>query len=155
EYTPEGRQIIQHWESKAAPPLIENAPHGHLPGSEKAKQANDTLAAVEEADRKLVEERKKAPPPEKPKYSVEIDLSNPDDPIVRGEAGDVLPLLQKFIQATWRDDWWHIRPADVATIHAASQQLGFGVTEFPSQGKKGTAVQSKAGAGPAQATAAA
>jgi hypothetical protein len=65
---------------------------------------------------------------------------------VLGHAGEVLPLLEKFIKATWgKDEFWHVRPEDVPTIHAAGKQLGFGVTEFPSQGK--AAVEGKASAG--------
>lgn len=148
--TPEGR--IYHLpddEPQEMPQLTEDAAHGHEAGSEKAKKAEATLAAVEAEDARLAAERaaKAAPQPQEAakKYSIEIDLTNPEDPIVRGDVDHVLPVLEKHIVATWKEDWWHIRPVDVQTLHAASKQMNFAVTEFPSQGK-GAAVKGEANA---------
>lgn len=166
QYTENGRAIVYPDAVEGAPLLDENAAHGHAPGSEKAKQAEATLAKVEEEDRKLKEERAKksagAPdkprgpePPAKqdvsekeaaphPKFSIEIDLTNPEDPIVRGDVDHILPPLEKHIVKTWKDDWWHIRPVDVGTLYAAGKELGFKVTEFPANPGKGAAVKGEA-----------
>jgi hypothetical protein len=163
QFTDNGRRIVYPETQTEMAQLTENLPHGHDPGSDKAKKAEATLAAVEEEDRRLKESmgsktvksivaeqpakqtasKPEAEPKLSPKYSIEIDLSIPSDPKIHGHAGEVLPLLEKFIKATWgKDAFWHVRPEDVATIHAAGKQIGFGVTEFPSRGKgavKGTA----------------
>ena len=131
EFTDSGRRIVYpESEAQTVAPLIENAPHGHEPGSEKAKMAEAALKRVEEADKELAE-KKNVKKQETPlKFHLEIDRTNPDDPIVRGDAGEILPLLEKFIKATWKNDWWHVRPEDVNTIHAAGKELKFGVTEI-------------------------
>ena len=59
-------------------------------------------------------------------------------------------MLEKFIKATWgKDEFWHIRPEDVNTIHAAGKEIGFGVTQilpktFPPR-EKSEGLQPKAG----------
>ena len=46
--------------------LTELAPHGHLPGTQQAKNAEEALRRVEEEDRKLAEARNVTPPAQKP-----------------------------------------------------------------------------------------
>lgn len=154
--TPEGR-IYRYPDipDDEPPQLVENLPHGHEPGSEKAKQAEAALKRVEEEDRKLMEEKKKKQQPtqavenQEAKYHIEIDENSEEGPIVRGDAGEVLPMLEKFIKATWgKDEFWHVRPEDVNTIHAAGEELGFSVKvilpKSSAPSGKSEAVQGKA-----------
>jgi hypothetical protein len=184
-FSPSGQPVTYEARQQMAPALDATAPHGHEPGSAKAKQAEATLARVEEEDRKLEQERKQktvpskpvekqeepekpaSMPQDKPRGIIELDLTSPNDPIIRGDIGDLLELIQKHCTAKWSGDWWHLVPADVATIHAMGQQLNFRVIEIlpkqvsartsseDEQAGKG-AVQGKAGAaaGPARTTSA-
>lgn len=62
DYTAGGRRIIDAGEPQRAARLDDNAPHGHEPGSEKAKMAEEALRRVEEADKALASgEAPKAP----------------------------------------------------------------------------------------------
>lgn len=103
--------------------LNENAAHGHPAGSEQAQQAEAALKRVEEQDAKLGKKQVW-------KGSIEIDLSIPDDPLLRGDIGNLLELIQKHCTATWKGDWWHILPKDVPTIHAMCRQVGYRVVEI-------------------------
>jgi hypothetical protein len=204
EFTENGRRIVYPETQESQPAILDaNAPHGHEPGSEKAKQAEATLARVEAEDRRLAEERKvkssgsktttqsvdgayqptaqtaavnktAEPKPsqaasiqqDKPRGTIELDLTIAHDPIIRGDISDLLEMIKKHCTATWQaDSWWHILPKDVQTIHAMGQQCNYRVVEIlPKQVSAGTseeqagkgAAKGKAGtpAGPAQTHAA-
>lgn len=59
------------------------------------------------------------------KGTIEVDLTTESDPIVRGDVGELLELMQKHCTMEWRDDWWHCKPKDVETITAMCEQLSF------------------------------
>jgi hypothetical protein len=155
--TPEGR-IYRYPNADVddePPQLVENVDHGHTPGSEKAKMAEAALARVEAADAEL---KKKSDPSlaltveewrtrgveegkaeavskheeAKPRGTIELVHSADQGTIIRGDIGDLVELIQKHCTATWREDWWHILPTDVPTIHAMGKQLNYRVVEiFP------------------------
>jgi hypothetical protein len=56
--------------------------------------------------------------------TVEIDSTNESDPILRGDIGDLLPLIQKHCTAKWEKEWWHVQPRDVETIFQMCEQVG-------------------------------
>lgn len=132
DLTPGGREIsidgvapsgkILDSRATQAAPLDGNAAHGHAPGSTGAKNAEAALKRVEEADAKLAEKKYRG--------TVEVDLGIPSDPIVRGDIGNLLELIQKHCKAEWRDSWWHIAPKDVSTIHAMCEQTGYRCVEI-------------------------
>ena len=135
--TPEGRiyHLPEPPPEEDPPQLTENLPHGHEPGSEKAKQAEAALARVEEEDRKLKEQKAaqvmpKPEPKEDARGTIEVDLTNPESPVLRGDIGDLLEIIKKHCTAEWSGDWWHIKSTDVATIHAMGQQLNYRVVEI-------------------------
>jgi len=64
DYTAEGREIIYPDEPTYARRLDDNAPHGHRPGSDKAKIAEAQLAKVEAADKQFASGSSPAIPPE-------------------------------------------------------------------------------------------
>jgi len=64
DYTAEGREIIYPDEPTYARRLDDNAPHGHRPGSDKAKIAEAQLAKVEAADKQFASGSIPAIPPE-------------------------------------------------------------------------------------------
>lgn len=82
DYTEGGRQFfvngqtpsgtvhpdVQREQAKAEQQRIldEKLSHGHLPGTDKAKQAEAVLSRVEEADRRFLEAKKITPPPPEP-----------------------------------------------------------------------------------------
>jgi len=177
-FTPSGQPVTyeahrQLGKQRQQEVLDEKLAHGHEPGSEKAKQAEAALARVEAADAELVgakaakttasdqPETQNAAidiaAPQSPNGTIELDLTDANDPIIRGDLGNLLDLIQKHCTAKWAGDWWHILPSDVATIHAMAQQLNYRVIEIlpkqvPPQGK-GVA-QNKAASSAAQSAAA-
>jgi len=182
DFTPSGRAIVTAGNGHNQPvqQFDENIPHGHEPGSEKAKQAEAALARVEAADKELVGAKAAKPTasdqpetqnaaidaaapqtPSKhesnnPRGTIEIDLTG-DQIFLRGDIGDLLELIQTYCTAKWTGDWWTILPGDVQTIHAMAQQLNYRVIEIlpkqvPPQGK-GVA-QNKAASSAAQSAAA-
>jgi hypothetical protein len=118
--TPDGR-IFRYAEEPSQEPrqLSETVAHGHPAGSEKAKQAEATLARVEAEDRALREAKTVLPkasvPQEQPKASVgapvrgdmpilEAEAVGPDRFRIIGDVDPVLPMLQKWCK--WEDFWY-------------------------------------------------
>ena len=172
EYTPEGRIITdangftasgravtyeanrQLGKARQQEVLDEKLAHGHEPGSAKATMAEASLARVEAADRELKEKKPEAPASkheqDKPLGTIELDLADSTAPIIRGDIGDLLELIQKHCTAKWSGDWWHILPTDVPTIHAMGKQLNYRVVEilpkdFPSTPQEGKRVATSQG----------
>ena len=96
DFTPSGRQITDAngfspsgqpvtYEARQQRPLDDNLRNAYEPGSVKHAQVEAVMASVEEEDRKIMEEKKKKQQPT-PKLSLEIDLTTPKDPIVRGDS---------------------------------------------------------------------
>jgi hypothetical protein len=99
-----------------------------------AEQKIDNLTSgAEHAASKIDERRAKEKPrpeAEKPAIDVqptaaakeprivELDLTDPKDPIIRGEIGEIVDVLQKYVTMEWRGDWWHFQPAQMDTIIA-------------------------------------
>jgi hypothetical protein len=85
---------------------------------------------------------KSTPPPKMPerqvKYHVEIDWTDPQSPILRGQIGDLLPSFQKLMTMTWKDDWWHITPKDAQMLLREAGQYEIAITEIqPKQSPPG------------------
>jgi phage recombination protein Bet len=149
-FTASGRAVTyeanrQLGKARQAEVLDEKLGHGHEPGSDKAKMAEAALARVEAADKELAETKMdiKQEPPQvapldskheeaKPRGTIELVHSADQGTIIRGDIGDLVELIQKHCTATWKDDWWHILPTDVSTIHAMGKQLNYRIVEiFP------------------------
>jgi len=147
--------------------LDEKLGHGHEPGSDKAKMAEAALARVEAADKELKEKKIPGSNPgrdaahvdsgsteseglkpsaaDKPRGTIELTMTEREGVIVRGDIGDLVELIQKHCTARWVNDWWHILPTDVPTIHAMGKQLNYRVVEilpkeFPSTPQEGKRV---------------
>ena len=135
--TPHGRIYYYDNPQLPGPALDENARHGHLAGSEKAKQADEALKRVEEADRKLAEEKK----PAKRTYKgrVELDYSGEGNPIVRGDLDSILDSLQKDCGMKWENDWNRIEPKQSKRLMQICEQADLEVVVIPeSSGGKGS-----------------
>lgn len=99
------------------------------------------------------------PPFPKPKGAVEVDLTDPKSPILRGDLAGLLPILQeKFVMEWGADHWWHVLPGDVDAMRAFVAGMGYTFTqssgsgtamgpEHPPAGKGGST--SPSGASPA------
>jgi len=95
--------------------------HGQ-PMTFEAKQEFQRTQAKQIAEKKTTELRQKVedakPAAAKPvTRRVELDKSDPADPIIRGDLAEILALLQdKCPSMEWRGDWWHIAPEDLDTV---------------------------------------
>jgi len=149
QHTPSGRQIVS------------GAPTG---GSHEAAQAVAARKIAEaNQERKPLEAEIVDEKPKEYQGNVELDWTEEASPVIRGDIGNLLELLQKHCTMTWKGDWWHCLPKDAETIRAMCEQLSFRLKEImpkkvsprtsseDERGEKG-AVSGKAGkpAGPAQ-----
>jgi hypothetical protein len=124
-------------------------PESKCPSDEHTPEENDaSVARLRARDAKNVkptEPKPAAPAPAKqeskpePKSNGIITVDwreSPESPIVRGDIGEVVDMIQKHCTAKWEGDWWHILPKDVPTIAAMCRQLGYTFQEIlpPSDG---------------------
>lgn len=129
--------------------LNENAAHGHEPGSEKAKQAEEVLRRVEEADNELRNKpptsipkgAEKQPTADLPsaasapsipsKGTIEIDWVNGPGKtaILRGDIGDLLVKLKGTFVFPFEDDWYHLLPGDAKSFITICREEGYTVQE--------------------------
>ena len=123
-------------------------------GSNPGREAAHVDSQVSESDGLKPSAAKEKPasiPKDKPRGTIELDMTDVNDVIIRGDIGDLLEIIKKHCTATWgSDSWWHILPADVATIHAMGDQLNYRVVEIlpkrvPSLEGKSEGLQPKAG----------
>jgi hypothetical protein len=161
--TPDGR--IFRYENhevtmEPARQLDETAAHGHEKGSTKAQIAENTLAKVEEEDRRVAEERAKkaAKPAEAPKEAakppkgrIELDFTDSPDEvhvILRFADEALLNTLQNAIDMKWRDDWWHFAAKDAPKVRQIAEKEGYEVVTVTPQRKEEKSKASGSGAGP-------
>jgi hypothetical protein len=169
DYTPEGRRILiegrspsgkyvsseaqreqakRNQQSVLDGKLSENAPHGHPPGSQGAKNAEAALKRVEEEDERLQEAKNVTPKPSvaipAPKAAqqppvaqdqpsngvIELDWTQPEQPIVRGDIGEILDGMQKIVSMAHVDGWWHFVPKEAPMLRAYSLKLGYKIIEI-------------------------
>lgn len=123
--TPQGR--IYYYDSPTpelpASTLREDAPHGHAPGSEKAKQAQAQLDKVEEEDRKFREQSARP----KPVGRIEFDFSGDGDPVVRGDLGGIAPELESKFGMRWQNEWYRVPVDNVAAARKRCEELNYEV----------------------------
>ena len=144
-YTPGGREIIEQATQgaplgtrAAAQAVLDAKLSGRMPMHPEIA-APATSMAQEPAKAEIP---KSTPPPKVPehqaKYHVEIDWTDPQSPILRGQIADLLPLFQKFMTMTRKDDWWHITPKDAQSLLREAGQYEIAVTEIqPKQSPPG------------------
>jgi hypothetical protein len=139
DFTPSGRQIID--ERGFAPsgrPVTYEAQHGSHEAAQRVladKLARKAPGPIEpeimppaQPESQPAMPRAHVPttpiPDRQYRGTVEIDSSNEADPILRGDIGDLLELIQKHCTAKWSGDWWHVQPRDVETIFQMCEQVG-------------------------------
>lgn len=129
--------------------LDDKLAHGHPQGSEGAKNAEAALKRVEAEDAKL------KTPDGGSKGIIEIDHTNPKEPIIRGDVYELLDILQKECVMLRYDDWWHISAKSVEKAKEICLKAGFRVAEYnPNQkasGKQEAKPDTKATSGSANA----
>lgn len=152
--TPDGR-IFRYAEQppdEPPPQLSERAPHGHPPGSAKAKQAEAQLAKVEAADREALgaqnavpkaaipqNEAKAAPvPPNTQGWPVlEAEAVSPHEFQVFGYVPELFEVMEQC--CTVRDGFFYCSLAQIEKMRGMQEQYKFRVTVVPSRnpGAKG------------------
>lgn len=157
DLTPEGRQIVTQdgtapsgravtWDAQQRGRLDENAPHGHLAGTDKARQAEEQLRKVEEADKALLEARNVTPkasiPKDEPKAAatpvsasgrpiLEAEAVDPDHFIIRGDVQETFAMVEHYCKFT--DGWWRSNLANLQAMQSLQDKLRFQINAIPSQ----------------------
>jgi phage recombination protein Bet len=165
---PSGRPVT--WEARNRAELDEHAMHGHLPGTEKARQAEEQLRKVEEEDRRLKDARNITPaakpqPTEKPSEKgtsdaarphLEAEAVGPDEFIIRGDIEGTLPMIEYHCYR--KRDWWRCNLENLQKMQGLQEKFAFKLTVLPApspSGAKGApatkATKPPAGTGRSQA----
>lgn len=159
DFTPEGRQIVrQDGTAPSGRPvtyearqrtieLDDNAAHAYIPGSDKARMADEALKRVEAADLqwKAEQEKKKdkesavdvtpskkyvepKPTPPNPNWpTLEAETVNPNEFIIRGDiSGKLFPMIE--FSCKWDRDWWRCDLESLQKMQALQQREGFNLT---------------------------
>lgn len=90
------------------------------------------------------------------KGKIEVDWSDKNSPIVRGDLENVLDVIKKHCKCSWgADSWWHVLPTDVQTLREMCRAYHFEFIEIFPHTQKGSTVkppEKKKPAAPAETT---
>lgn len=144
EFTPDGRHLVYPDTgtpiSKAINDEVERQKAGELPSSQ-SKPIAPTEAVQPPANAK-------SGAPRQFQGTVTLDWSeNEAEPIVRGDIGNLVPMLEEHCHTVWKGDWWHMAPRYAETLRQMCEQLSFKLIEIPPKADTGgSAARPKAGA---------
>ena len=173
DFTAGGRQIVTQdgtapsgrtvtWEAQHRGQLSETAAHGHAPGSEKARQAEETLRRVEAEDEALRQARTVVPKaatttptekaPEKPVSAfagpiLEAEAVGPDRFRVMGDIQDTYPMIEHY--CTLEDGFWFTNLAKLEEMRGLQEKFKFRLTVVPSAKPTGKGPAEKKATAPA------
>jgi hypothetical protein len=148
--TPDGRifRLPEPSPDEPPPQLVEGLPHAYQAGSTKAKEAEETLRRVEEADRAIVDAKKTdkvvpqqpetnaspAQPESHQPAILEAEKTAKGDFIVRGDVQASEGLWNLInTKCVFLDGWWHCTEPDLREIAQQQVALNFRIKGVPAR----------------------